>query len=116
MIQLIIVLATLLLSLNASAASETTSYGKITGIESRTWGMHIQTTFGAGGPNNCKVSPGDTYMYDFRHDNSRNGTDSTEEVSMLLAAFSAQTDISFHIYSCNQSNNRPLIGYIRLRR
>ncbi|MGH1487581.1 MAG: hypothetical protein ACRBCI_15310 [Cellvibrionaceae bacterium] len=104
----------LLLPTYALSATESTTFGKIVGIESRPWGFHIQTNFAAGAANNCPVNVGDPYMYDFRHDNSNNGTTSSDEVSMLLAAFAAQTDIAFHIYGCN--GTRPLIGYIRLKK
>jgi len=100
----------------ASAANESTPFGKITGIESRPWGMHIQTTFAGGAANNCPVSVGATYMYDFRYDNPNNGVSANDEVSMILSAFTAQSDIAFHIYGCNDAGNRPLIGYIRLKK
>ncbi len=111
-----IVLMALLASISTYSAIESTPFGKIVGIESRSWGFHIQTNFGAGGPNNCAVNTGETYMYDFRHDSSRNGNDSSDEVSMILAAFAAQLDIAFHIYGCNEAGTRPLIGFVRLRK
>ena len=103
-------------SLDVLSATESTPYGKNTGIESRSWGMHFQTNFSDGGLNNCPVNVGDTYMYDFRHDNTYNGTSSNDEVSMLLAAFAAQSDIAFHIYGCNDVGSRPIIGHIRVRK
>lgn len=101
---------------NTMAATESTSFGRITGIETRDWGLHVQTTFGAGAANGCSVSVGDGYMYDFRHDNVNNGTESSDEVSILLAAFAAQSNVAFHIYGCNSAVSRPLIGFIRLKK
>ena len=98
------------------AAHEQTVYGKITGIESRSWGMHIQTDFAAGKSNGCEVTPGMTYMYDFQYANNNNGDSADDEIAMILTAFSAHSDISFHIYGCNSANNRPVVGYIRLRK
>lgn len=110
------VMILLFISSNISAVTESTVFGKITGIESRSWGMHVQTNFAGGGPNGCPVTVGQTYMYDFRHDNNNNGSDSSDEVAMILAAFAAQSDIAFHIYGCNDAGNRPIIGYVRLRK
>ncbi|CCN34329.1 exported hypothetical protein [Vibrio nigripulchritudo SO65] len=100
----------------AFAVHEQTPYGKIVGIESRSWGMHIQTNFSGGDKNNCPVKVGDTYMYDFNYLNSNNSPGASAEVSMLLAAFASQSDIGFHIYGCNGAGNRPVIGFIRLRK
>ncbi|TVZ40937.1 hypothetical protein P886_0272 [Alteromonadaceae bacterium 2753L.S.0a.02] len=95
-------------------ALSATPYGKIVGIEAREWGLHIQTDFGWNDLG-CSVNVGDTYMYDFRYDYTRNSTDSKTEVAMLLAAFTAQQSVSFHIYECTPDNKRPIIGYIRIK-
>ncbi len=95
-------------------AVESTNFGKIVGIETRSWGLHIQTDFAAGTASGCPVNVGDTYMYDFRIDNPNNSSPTANaELSIILAAFAAQKDIAFHIYGC--SGTRPLIGYLRLR-
>ncbi len=94
------------------AVHEATAFGKIVGIESRDWGMHIQTDFAGGASNGCPVNVGDTYMFDMKYDNSRFGGDASDEISMILAAYASQTKIAFHVYGCNGS--RPEIGYIRL--
>lgn len=102
-------------SSNALAVHQATPFGKIVGIESRSWGMHIQTDFGIGDANNCAVEVGDTYMYDFRFDRSSfSGEDASDEIAMILAAYASQTKIAFHIYGCNDGGSRPVIGYIRL--
>lgn len=103
------------LPVNVAMAYETTAYGKITGIESRIWGLHVQTTFSGGGSLGCQVNVGETIMYDFRDDNTRNSPDAKTEKAMLLAAFVAGKDVSFHLYECNSGGTRPIIGYIRIK-
>ncbi len=104
------------MSLKTYAAHESTVFGKIVGIESRSWGMHIQTDFAGGASNGCPVKVGDTYMYDFVYANNNFGDDPSDEISMILAAYASQTKIAFHIYGCNSNSNRPSISYIRLSR
>ena len=103
-------LITILTSVNSFAA---TSYGKIVGIETRTWGLHIQTDFGYS-MSGCEAVVGAQYMYDFEYANDKNSSETANvEVSILLAAFAAGKDVAFHIYSCNTS--RPKIGYILIK-
>jgi len=111
----------LALALNSftAFAGGTTSYGKIVGIETREWGLHIQTDF----PftfTGCSATVGALYMYDFRYDGVRNNQASSTigsmETSIILAAFAAQQDISFHIYECHDTSSRPLVGYIRVKK
>jgi hypothetical protein len=64
----------------------------------------------------CPVSAGDTYMYDFVYNTPYNGESASEEVSMLLAAYASGSQVAFHICECNAGGNRPLIGYIRLKK
>jgi hypothetical protein len=98
----------------STASAYETAHGKIVGIETRPWGLHIQTDFQFPGSTgiSCPVNVGDTYMYDFRYDSPRNSADANIEKSILLAAFSAGKDVAFHIYECNSSESRPLIGFI----
>lgn len=103
-----------------SHAVGSTGYGKIVGIESRAWGMHIQTDFGyvpsTNSGLNCSATVGNTYMYDFRYDSIRNGPgEGKVGASMILAAFLSQKEISFHLYECHNGGERPLVGYIRLK-
>ncbi|ALO42750.1 hypothetical protein [Pseudoalteromonas phenolica] len=105
-----------LVSLKAVAVHEQTAYGKIVGIESRPWGMHIQTNFAGGAKNNCPVKAGDTYMYDFKYENSNNSPGASAEISMILAAFASQSDVAFHIYGCNEDGRRPVVGFILMRK
>ena len=104
------------ISLKVTAAHEQTVYGKIVGIESRPWGMHIQTSFAGGEKNNCPVKVGSTYMYDFQFANSNNSPGASAEIAMILAIFASQTDVAFHIYGCNDGRTRPVIGYILMRK
>ncbi|WP_096086614.1 hypothetical protein [Agaribacterium haliotis] len=99
----------------ASAATETTPYGKVTGIESRSWGLHVQVDFQVGQALGCAVNPGAMYMLDLSEAKvSKDGGNYEFIQSAVLAAFIAQSDISFHLYECNPSN-RPYIGHIRLK-
>lgn len=92
-------------------ALETTPYGKIVGIETRAWGLHVQTDFSAGSKLNCPVSTGQTYMFDFIL--SRNVGNSKFIQSSLFAAFISGTPVSFHLYECNGA--RPIIDHVRLK-
>jgi hypothetical protein len=103
----------LLIFVSSFSFAGTTAYGKITGIETRDWGLHIQTSFGYS-REGCEAIVGGTYMYDFVYGNNMNSSSSaTVEVSILLAAFAAQKNVAFHIYDCNTS--RPKIGYILVK-
>lgn len=96
-------------------AVQTTPYGKIVGIETRDWGLHVQTDFGFD-KMGCLATVGALYMYDFHYGNTMNSSDKASvEVSLLFAAFAAQKDVSFHIYSCIEHGTRPLIGFIRVK-
>ena len=98
---------------SCSSIAATTTYGKIVGIETRPWGLHIQTDFGfsMGG---CEANVGATYMYDFAYASDKNSSQSASaEISIILAAFAAQRNIAFHIYECN--GPRPKVGYILLK-
>ena len=101
------------IALSAQSIADTTTYGKIVGIETRAWGLHIQTDFSfamAG----CEAVAGKTYMYDFVYSNYMNSTaDAKVEASIILSAFAANKDIAFHIYDCN--GVRPRVGYILIR-
>ncbi len=109
-------LAIVLTSISCLAGT-TTGYGKIVGIETREWGLHIQTSFGFSHESfNCEAVVDGTYMYDFLYDNSMNSSSSASiEVSVLLAAFAASKDVAFHIYDCNVDGGRPKVGYILIR-
>ncbi len=99
-----------LASMNSFALA---GYGKIVGIETRDWGLHVQTDFGYE-MTGCEAVVGGTYMYDFVYANNMNSSDSASvEVSMLLAAFASGKSVAFHIYDCNTS--RPKIGYILIK-
>ena len=101
-------------SINCLAAMETTSYGKITGFETRSWGMHVQVDFSVGAPIGCKVDPGAAYMLDLNKSNiNQNGEGYEFAQSLILAAFVAQKPVSFHLYSC--ASGRPQIGHIRVK-
>ncbi len=104
---------TLLISLTPipALALETTVYGKITGIETRAWGLHVQTDFAGGQSLNCGVTPGQTYMYDFLL--SRNVENAEFIQATLLTAFTAGLDVSFHMYVCN--GPRPTIDHVRIK-
>ena len=110
-----LVLSMGLLAQSTTVYAETSVYGKIVGLEARDWGMHVQTDFAAGGSLGCGVSVGAEYMYDFQYGNSMNSPSAAMEKSMLLSAFTLGKDVSFHLYSCNSSKSRPVIGYIRLK-
>jgi hypothetical protein len=97
----------------AGESSAATEYGKIVGIETRAWGLHIQTDFGFS-MTGCEAVVNQPYMYDFVYSNNMNSSvDAKVEVSIIFAAFAANKDVSFHIYDCNTS--RPKIGYIRVK-
>ena len=100
-----------------SAAAVQTATGKIVSIETRAWGLLVQTDFGFSGATgiDCAVNVGATYMYDFLYARAGNSPDASMEKSILLTAYTTGRDISFHIYECNSNNNRPIIGYIRLK-
>lgn len=98
------------------ASTETTPYTKITGIETRGWGMHVQVDVSVGQTVGCRVEPGATYMLDLNKSKmNQTGENYEFAQSAILAAFMAQSDISFHIYECT-SSGRPIIGHIRLKR
>lgn len=98
---------------SSAFAVETTPYGKIVGIETREWGLHVQTNFAGGTSLGCPVQVGALYMYDF--DLSAQGSNANGAMSVLLAAFAAGKDVSFHLYSCRSGNTRPIIGHVRVR-
>jgi hypothetical protein len=102
-----------LVSLNSLAGLQTTPYGKIVGIETRQGSMHVQTDFASGDKLGCFVGVGTTYMYDF--DPKKQGEGVAFVQSVILAAFAAGKDISFHLYECNSSNSRPVIGHVRVK-
>jgi len=101
-----------LIILSCSTIASTTNYGKIIGIETRSWGMHIQTDFGFT-MEGCSAIVGGAYMYDFVYNNDKNSPSASAEISIILAAFAANKDIAFHVYDCNSS--RPKVGYILLK-
>lgn len=103
----------LTVSTSVYADIETTAYGKIVGIETRGEDMHVQTNFAAGSKTGCVVSVDDIYMYDF--DASKQGDGAKFVQSVILAAFAAGKDVSFHLYECNSNNSRPIIGHVRVR-
>lgn len=94
-------------------ALETTSYGKIKGIETRAWGLHVQTNFSGGNSLGCPVSPGSPYMFDLVLNSQ--GENANAVVSVILAAFAAGKDVSFHLYECRPGNTRPIIGHVRVK-
>jgi hypothetical protein len=98
---------------SSAFAVETTPYGKIVGIETREWGLHVQTNFAGGTSLGCPIQVGAQYMYDF--DLSTQGSNANGAMSVLLAAFAAGKDVSFHLYNCRSGNTRPVIGHIRVR-
>ncbi len=99
--------------LSGTSVAATTSYGKIVGIETRAWGLHIQTDFGFS-MEVCEAVVGETYMYDFVYTSDRNSSESASvEISIIMAAFAAKKDIAFHIYECNST--RPKVGFILLK-
>lgn len=96
------------------SAMETTPYGKITGIETRPWGMHVQVDYAAGKSIGCEVRPGMAYMLDLNESKvNQNGENYELSQSLILAAFLAQKDVSFHLYECG--SQRPYIGHVRVR-
>ena len=97
----------------SSYALETTVYGKIVGIETRNGNMHVQTDFSGGASLNCGVTAGTLYMYDFLSSEQGEGADFVR--SVILSAFIAQKDVSFHLYKCNSNNARPVIGHVRIK-
>ena len=101
-----------LIAFTSSSIAATTAYGKIVGLETRQWGMHIQTDFGFT-MEGCSAVVGGTYMFDFIYNSDKNSPSASIEVSVILAAFAAKQDIAFHVYDCNTS--RPKIGYILLK-
>ncbi len=102
-----------LIFVSCSSIASTTAYGKIVGIETRPWGLHIQTDFGFS-MDGCAATVGATYMYDFAYTSDKNSSPlASAEVSILLAAFAAQKNIAFHIYECN--GTRPKVGYILVK-
>jgi hypothetical protein len=109
------ILAFILLSvsLNSNADLQTTPYGQIVGIETRGQNMHIQTNFSSGDKLGCAVSVGAIYMYDFSAAKQGDGDQLVQ--SVLLAAFMAGKDVSFHLYECNTSGSRPVIGHVRVK-
>jgi hypothetical protein len=115
MLRKVLFALTLYCATNSVFALETTVYGKIVGIETRTWGLHVQTEFSGGVSLGCPVTVGDVYMYDFIYGNTRNSELAAMEKTVLLTAFSTGKDVSFHLYECNSNNTRPIIGYIRVR-
>lgn len=105
-------ISTALIVLSGEAVAAT-AYGKIVGIETRDWGLHIQTDFGYS-MSGCQAVVNEEYMYDFLYANSMNSSvNASSEVSLLFAAFAANKSVSFHIYDCN--GPRPKIGYIRIK-
>jgi len=111
-VNIIISVIVILLS-NKAYALETTAYGKITGYETRDWGLHVQTNFAAGSSLGCPVLPGSSYMYDLRIDTQ--GLNYNAVVSSIMSAFMAGKDVSFHLYECIPGNARPIIGHVRVR-
>ncbi len=110
----LIVLFGCFLSSACLAALETTPYGKIVGIETRAWGMHIQVDYTVGSTLGCKVDPGAAYMLDLNKASiSQTGENYELVSSTILAAFMAQKDVSFHLYQCGPS--RPIVGHVRVR-
>jgi hypothetical protein len=102
-----------LVAFTSYAQIETTPYGKITGIETRSWGMHIQVDYAVGEKLGCKIEPGATYMLDLHKDKvSHDGGNFDLVQSMVLAAYMANKDISFHLYECLA---RPQVGHVRVR-
>lgn len=97
----------------ALADLETTPYGRIVGIETRQANMHVQTDFPAGTKLGCPVNVGSTYMYDLIVAEQGEGADTV--TSVILAAFMAGKEVSFHLYQCNGSSTRPVIGHVRVR-
>lgn len=108
----LVVFMTGVLSLSVFAV-ETTPYGKIVGIETREWGLHVQTDFSGGSALGCPVQVGVLYMYDFNL--STQGNNANGVMSVLLAAFISGKDVSFHLYSCSSDNQRPVIGHLRVK-
>jgi hypothetical protein len=94
------------------SALETTAYGKIVGIETRGGAMHVQTDFAAGTTMGCAVAVGTMYMFDFVPTDDVVGDNFVR--SVILSAFMAGKDISFHLYACNGGNSRPVIGHVRV--
>ncbi len=97
---------------SVSSALETTAYGKIVGIETRGSAMHVQTDFSAGTTMGCAVSVGGVYMFDFLPTDDMTGDNFVR--SVILSAFMAGKDVSFHLYKCNGGNTRPVIGHVRV--
>ena len=93
--------------------AETTAYGKIVGIETRGENMHVQTDFVCGASLGCGVSVGAIYMFDFVA--SKQGSGANFVQSVILSAFAANKDVSFHLYECNSNNSRPVIGHVRVK-
>lgn len=108
---------TLISALPQSAyAAETTPYGKITGIETRDWGLHVNVDYALGASLGCPSSPGDVYMLDLHKDYvSINGGNFEAVQASVLSAFMAGREISFHLYTCRSSNDRPYVGHVRIR-
>jgi hypothetical protein len=100
----------------AAPHSESTDFGTIVGIETRDWGLHIQTDFSTRDMSDCPATAGSTYMYDFVYSSHYNGESASDEVSVLLATYASGGKVAFHIYECNSGGNRPLIGFIRLKK
>ena len=109
-----IVVLLIICSFSANAALETTVYGKIVGLETRAWGMHVQVDFPVGQKAGCPVSPGTMYMLDLSETKvSQTGGNYDFVQSVILASFMAQKEVSFHIYECGSS--RPIIGHVRVK-
>lgn len=103
-------------SLSAQAV-EHTLWGKITGMETREWGLIVNVDFSVGQSLGCPRTPSDTYMLYLHETYSSNGGGNFAAVqSSVLTAFASGSDIAFHLYQCTVSGGVPYIGHVRLRK
>ena len=97
-------------------ATETTPWGQITAVETRSWGLHINVDYSVGAGLGCQANPGDTYMLDLHMNKvSIDGGNFDLVQSAVLTAFAAGRQVSFHLYECVPGSGRPYVGHVRIR-